>query len=81
VHKRGALFLAVLIVPALAVDEEDGEVRHVEVRDRRAEAGWERPGERHEQVTTEDDVRRGAADDLGKRTSSSGAERDPTSPR
>ena len=31
--------------------EEDSEVDHVEVRDRSVEAGRERPGERHQEVT------------------------------
>ena len=31
--------------------EEDSKVDHVEVRDRSVEAGRERPGERHQEVT------------------------------
>ena len=78
------LFQACLVVTPLAVHEEDSKVDHVEVRDRRVEAGRERPGERHQEVTpaTREYVR-GARQEgaLIEHTCSSGDGNDPTSPR
>lgn len=46
-----SLFLAVLVIAHLAVDEQHGEVRDIEIGDRRFEASWQRPRKRHEEVT------------------------------
>ena len=46
------LLFALLFVPQLPMDQEHGEVGHVEVCDGRLEASRERPREGHEEVAT-----------------------------
>ena len=45
------LLLTVLIIPKLAVYQEDGKVNDIEIGDRCVEAGGQGPGERHKEVT------------------------------
>ncbi len=52
VNGSDALFLAILIVPKLTVDQQDQEIRNIEVRDRRIKPCRQRPGQGHEKVTT-----------------------------
>jgi hypothetical protein len=47
-----ALFLASLVVAALAVDEKHSEVDNIEVGDGCVEASGQRPGQTHEEITT-----------------------------
>lgn len=44
------LLLAVLVIAHLAMNKQHGEVRDIEIGDRRFEASWQRPRKRHEEV-------------------------------